>query len=220
PERMVARGVSLDDVLHAVLGANLSASAGLLTRGPMEWSVRAVGRVEDAADVGSVVVAMRGDTPVLLSDVADVREGPALRRGIAHRLEGEIVSCRVVKQFGADTVKVAEGVREAVRDLQRSLPRGVTLRVAYDQSELVHSALGGVGRAVLVGAALVVLVLFGLLGDVRAALIVTLTIPLSIALAALLLERVGVGLDTMTLGGLAIAVGLLVDASIIVVENV
>lgn len=220
PDRMVARGVSLDDVLHAVEGANLSTSAGILARGPMEWSVRAVGRVENAADVGAVVVAVRGDTPVLLSDVADVREGPALRRGIAHRLAGEIVSCRVVKQFGADTVKVAAGVREAVRDLERSLPKGVTIRVAYDQSDLVRSALGGVGRAVLFGAVLVVLVLFLLLGDARAALLVTLTIPLSIALAALLLERAGVGLDTMTLGGLAIAVGLLVDASIIVVENV
>jgi cobalt-zinc-cadmium resistance protein CzcA len=157
---------------------------------------------------------------VLVSDVADVREAPAPRRGIAHRLAGEIVSCRVVKQFGADTVEVARGVRAAVEEIRRSLPKGVTLRVAYDQSELVDSALGGVGRAVLMGAALVVVVLFLLLGELRAALLVTLTIPLSVAIAGLLLKQVNVGLNTMTLGGLAIAVGLLVDASIIVVENV
>jgi cobalt-zinc-cadmium resistance protein CzcA len=96
----------------------------------------------------------------------------------------------------------------------------VHLRVVYDQSELVGSALGGVSRAILLGAFLVVLVLFGLLGDWRAAAIVTLTLPLSLALAGLLLKATGVGINTMTLGGLAIAVGLLVDAAIIVTENI
>src|SRR5262249_41931589 len=156
----------------------------------------------------------RGSTPVLLGDVADVLEAPAVRRGMAHRLKGEVVSARIIKQFGADTVKVAEGVRAAVADMQRALPQGVTLRIVYDQSALVSSALGGVGRAVILGALFVVIVLFALLGDARAAGIVTLTIPLSIALAGILLHRLNVGLNTMTLGGLAIAVGLLVDAAI------
>ncbi len=220
PDRMVARNVSLDEVLHGLEGANLNASGGTITQGPMEWSVLAVGRVEALADIGAVVVAVRGATPVLLSDVADVREAPAVRRGIAHRLDGEIVSCRIVKQFGADTVAVAASVRAALDEIRRGLPEGVTLRIAYDQSDLVRSALGGVGRAVLIGALFVVFVLFLLLGDLRAALLVTLTIPLSVAIAGLFLRQAGVGLNTMTLGGLAIAVGLLVDASIIVVENV
>lgn len=220
PDRMVARGVSLDEVLHALDGANLNASGGVITRGPMEWNVRAIGRVDNAADIGKVVVAVRGATSVLLSDVADLREAPAVRRGIAHRLDGEIVSCRVVKQFGADTVQVADGVRAALTELERSMPPGVRLSIAYDQSDLVRSSLGGVGRAMMIGAGFVVLVLFFLLGDLRAALLVTLTIPLSVAIAGLLLGRAGIGLNTMTLGGLAIAVGLLVDASIIVVENV
>jgi cobalt-zinc-cadmium resistance protein CzcA len=220
PDRMVARGVSLDDVMHALEGANLDAAGGFVTQGPMEWSVRAVGRAESAGDISSVVVAVRGATPVLMSDVADVREGPAVRRGIAHRLAGEIVSCRVVKQFGADTVQVAARVRDALSEIRRGLPPGVELRVAYDQSEIVQAALGGVGRAVMIGGVFVALVLLMLLGDLRAALLVTLTIPLSVAIAGLLLDRAGVGLNTMTLGGLAIAVGLLVDASIIVVENV
>jgi heavy metal efflux system protein len=219
PDRMVARGVGLDEVLHALEGANLNASGGFVSQGPMEWSVRAVGRAQTAADIGSVVVSLRQSTPVLLQDVAEVREAPAVRRGIAHRLDGEIVSCRVVKQFGADTVKVAHGVRQALPELQRSLPKGVTIRVAYDQAALVESSLSGVGRAVLIGAAFVVIVLFALLGNLRAALLVTLTIPLSVAIAGLLLEQADIGLNTMTLGGLAIAVGLLVDASIIVVEN-
>ncbi|MET0389100.1 MAG: efflux RND transporter permease subunit [Polyangiales bacterium] len=220
PDRMVARGISTSEVMHALEGANVNASGGFVAQGPMEWSVRAVGRVQSAAEIGAVVVSLRQSTPVLLADVADVREGPAVRRGIAHRLDGEIVSCRVVKQFGADTVQVSQGVRKAVQEIQRSLPTGVKLRIAYDQADLVRASLGGVGRAVLIGAAFVVVVLFVLLGDARAACLVTLTIPLSVAIACLLLERAGIGLNTMTLGGLAIAVGLLVDASIIVIENV
>jgi cobalt-zinc-cadmium resistance protein CzcA len=220
PERMLARGVSLAEVMHALDGANENASAGLVTRGTLEWGVRAVGRASSVADIGAVVVKLQGATPVLVSEVADVREAPAVRRGVAHRLDGEIVSCRVVKQFGADTLQVADGVRAALAEIQRGLPPGVSLHVAYDQSELVRASLGGVGRAVLIGAGLVVLVLCLLLGNVRAALLVTLTIPLSVAIAGLLLKVSNVGLNTMTLGGLAIAVGLLVDASIIVVENI
>ncbi|MDQ3487072.1 MAG: efflux RND transporter permease subunit [Acidobacteriota bacterium] len=219
PERMAARRVSLDEVLHAVEESNINASGGIVAQGAIEWTIRAVGRATSADDIRGTVVTVRGDVPVLLGDVADVREAPAVRRGVAHRLRGEVVSARVIKQFGADTVQVAAGIRAAIEDIRRALPKGVQLRVVYDQSVLVDSALGGVGRAVLLGGVFVVLVILILLGNVRAAVIVTLTIPLSIALAGLLLKPLDVGLNTMTLGGLAIAVGLLVDAAIIVVEN-
>lgn len=220
PDRMSARQVSLADVLHAVEGSNVNASGGFIVQGATEWAVRAVGRARNVGDLGHTVVVVRAAVPVFLSDVADIREAPAIRRGVAHRLNGEVVSARVVKQFGADTVTVAAGIRHAVDDIRKSLPKGVTLRVVYDQSALVADALGGVGRAVLIGAAFVVVVLFLLLGNLRAALVVTLTIPLSIALSGLLLKQAGVGINTMTLGGLAIAVGLLVDAAIIVTENI
>jgi len=220
PQRMAARAVTLDEVLHAVAGANVNVAGGFVVQGATEWTVRGVCRVRTPEDLRQTVVAVRGTTPVLLGDVTDVREGPAVRRGIAHRLDGEVVACRIVKQFGADTVTVAAGIRAALDDIRRSLPPGIQLRVVYDQSALVQSALGGVGRAVLLGAILVVLALLALLGDLRAAAVVTATIPLSVGLAGLLLRPWGIGLNTMTLGGLAIAVGLLVDASIIVTENV
>jgi cobalt-zinc-cadmium resistance protein CzcA len=220
PERMAARGVTLQEVFHAVEGANENAAGGFVVRGATEWPLRAVGRASGVFDLQRTVVTSRGATPVLLADVADVVEAPALRRGLAHRLAGEVVSCRISKQFGADTVKVAAGVRDAIEGIRRSLPPGATLRIVYDQSQLVASALGGVGRAVLVGGVFVVLVLFLLLGDARAALIVTLTIPLSVGLGGVFLRQAGIGINTMTLGGLAIAVGLLVDAAIIMTENV
>ena len=220
PARMLARGVSLDEVLHAVEESNTNASGGIVSQGAIEWTVRAVGRATGIEDLRNTVVIVKGGVPVAIGDIADVREAPAVRRGIAHRLQGEVVSCRVVKQFGADTVLVAGGIRQAIEGLRPGLPKGVTLRIVYDQSQLVESALSGVSRAVLLGAVFVVIVLFTLLGNVRAALIVTFTIPISIAMAGLLLDWFDVGLNTMTLGGLAIAVGLLVDASIIVTENI
>ena len=220
PERMSARMVSLDDVMHAVEESNMNASGGIVAQGSIEWTVRALGRAQSVEDLRRTVVATKGDVPVLLGDIADIREAAAVRRGVAHRLKGEVVSARIIKQFGSDTVTVAAGIRSAVEDIRRTLPKGVQLRIVYDQSQLVSSALGGVGRAVMLGGVFVVLVILLLLGNVRAALIVTLTIPLSIALAGLLLKPLGVGLNTMTLGGLAIAVGLLVDAAIIMVENI
>src|SRR5689334_8027761 len=220
PDRMAARGVTLDEIMHAARGANASAAGGFVTQAQMEWTVRAAGRAANVEQLRNTVVAMKGGTPVLLGDVTEVREAPAVRRGIAHRLAGEVVSCRIVKQFGADTVAVARGIRVAIADLRGSLPEGVEIRIVYDQSELVESSLGGVGRAVLIGAGLVALVLFGLLGNARAALIVTLTLPLSLALSGVFMRVAGIGINTMTLGGLAIAVGLLVDSAIIVVENI
>jgi cobalt-zinc-cadmium resistance protein CzcA len=220
PERMSARRISLDDVLHAVEESNRNAAGGIVAQGAIEWTVRVLGRAHKVEDLRRTVVTVQGDVPVFLGDVADIREAAAVRRGVAHRLKGEVVSARVIKQFGADTVQVAAGIRRAVDDIRRTLPKGVQLRIVYDQAELVSSALGGVGRAVMLGGVFVVFVLLALLGNVRAALIVTLTIPLSIALAGLLLKPLHIGLNTMTLGGLAIAVGLLVDASIIMVENI
>jgi heavy metal efflux system protein len=220
PERMSAQRISLDDVRHAVEESNVNASGGIVAQGSIEWTVRALGRAHTVEDLRRTVVTVRGDVPVLLGDVADIREAAAVRRGVAHRLKGEVVSARIIKQFGADTVHVAAGIRQAIEDIRRALPKGVELRTVYDQSQLVNSALGGVGRAVMLGGVFVVFVILLLLGNMRAALVVTLTIPLSIALAGLLLRPLGVGVNTMTLGGLAIAVGLLVDAAIIMVENI
>jgi cobalt-zinc-cadmium resistance protein CzcA len=220
PTKMATHAVTLDDVLRAVDAVGGAAGGGFFVDGPLEWSVRVDGRAQGADDVDSVVVARHGDVAVRLGDVAHVVEAPAFRRGLAVRAGHEVVSCRVIKQFGADTRAVSRGVRDALASLQPALPAGVTTRVVYDQALLIDDALGGVGRAVLLGAFFVVLVIALSLGNARAALIVTLSLPLSLAISGVVLDHFGVGLNTMTLGGLAIAVGLLVDAAIIMVENI
>jgi heavy metal efflux system protein len=123
PDRMAARGVTLDEIVHATEGSNASAAGGFVTQGQMEWTVRANGRAESVEQLRETVVAMRGGTPVLLGDVADVREAPAVRRGLAHRLAGEVVSCRIVKQFGADTVRSPRGSARRSTRCRRACPR-------------------------------------------------------------------------------------------------
>jgi cobalt-zinc-cadmium resistance protein CzcA len=140
PTRMAARNVTLNEVMHAVEDASMNASGGFVVQGGTEWAVRAVGRVETVEDLRTTVVTVKERIPVMLGDVADIREAPAVRRGMAHRLAGEVVSCRVVKQFGSDTVTVAAAVRQAIEEVRRTLPQGVTLRMVYDQSQLVEPA--------------------------------------------------------------------------------
>ena len=220
PERMVARGVSLEDVLHAASFSGRNSAGGFLERGETEWTVRALGRVSSVDELRRALVVDRAGVPVLLGDVAEVREGGAVRRGVAHKLVGEVVSLRVVKQFGTDTVTLSHAVRESLLDIAKSLPEGVRITVDYDQGRVVEESLRGLMKAIAIGAALVVLVIGLLLGDLRAAAIVTLTIPASIAISGVVLRLTGAGVNAMTLGGLAIAVGLLVDAGIILCENV
>ena len=221
PDRMSARAITLDEVRHALEGANENAAGGFVVEGSSEWAVRAIGRVTGIEDLRQTVVAVKASTPVLLGDVADVREEAAVRRGLAHRLRGEVVSARITKQFGADTVKVSKGVHDALTGIRRSLPKGVTLRMVYDQSMLVSSALGGVGRAVLLGA---VLRRRGALRPARRSARGAARDLHDPALRRprrhLPAPRRASGINTMTLGGVAIAVGLLVDASIIMVENI
>jgi cobalt-zinc-cadmium resistance protein CzcA len=217
PVRMRARGVGFDEVAEAARGATAVSSAGVVPDGEIEWAIALDASAESPEAVGRTVVAMPGGVPVRIADVATVVETGAFRRGIARHRGREVVHVRIIKQIGADAVSVSRGVHAALGDLR--LPEGIDLSVTYDQAELVEEALSGVGRAVGLGAIFVVLVIVLLLGDFRAAMVVAVGIPVSVVLALAILGRAGHGLNTMTLGGLAIAVGLLVDAAIIVVEN-
>lgn len=230
PQRMRARGIGVDDVLKAVRESNENAPGGVVSTGETEFTVRSLGRIGSLEDLRRSVVAVRSGlsqeassraaTPILIGDIAEVVEGGAIRRGLARADGREVVSSRVIKQVGADTVTVTRAVRAALDEARNTLPKGVRIRAVYDQSELIGHALSSVQRAILAGAALVVVVLFILLGDARSALIVTLTLPLSVILAGVIMRWFGAGINTMTLGGLAIAVGILVDAAIIMVENI
>lgn len=219
PARLQGYGLSATDVATAIQQANENVPAGFVTQGLRELTVRGLGRLETLDDLRRVWVAERNGVPITLDQVATVREGHAIRRGIVSLNGREAVSCTVIKQVGADTVTTVEGVKRALAEIQATLPAGVRVEPFYDTTRLIDHALESVQHAILVGALLVVVVLFLLLGNVRSALIVALSLPLAVLVASLLLRLFGVGINTMSLGGLAIAVGVMVDASIIMTEN-
>lgn len=218
PERMRLLEVGLEAIVAALEGSERDLAAGVLEIEDKGWFLTVGSLAAAPADVRRLPLA----TPhgvVTVGDVAEVREAPAFRRGIARHQGHEDVSLRVVKQPAADTLLVADGVRTALAELRAGLPEGTSLTLMYDQGALVRRALGGVTNALLLGAALVALVLVLLLGNLRGALVVVAVLPLATLGAALPLKLLGSGLNAMTLGGLAIAVGLLVDAAVIMVEN-
>jgi cobalt-zinc-cadmium resistance protein CzcA len=218
PEKMRLLGARLDEVARSLGGSEQDASVGIMEIQDKGWFMTVGTLAATPAEVRRLPVAT-GHGVVTLADIADVREGPAFRRGIARHEGHEDVSLRVVKQPSADTLAVTRGIRAALDELRRALPEGMGLDLMYDQGELVSHALNGVTLALLIGSVFVAGVLLLFLGHLRAALLVILTLPLATLGAAVPLRILGMGLNAMTLGGLAIAVGLLVDASVIMVEN-
>ncbi len=220
PNRIHAHDVTLSEIESAIRSGNENASGGFISTGPAEYTVRGIGRFDSVEDIGNTVVGERGGVPLFLREVASIEEGTAIRRGIASRNGKETIIALVIKQPSADTVQVVQGIEKALEDMRTTLPKGVRIVPYYDQTHLITAALSSVTRAILVGAVLVVLVLFVFLGHVRSTLIVALSLPLSVVIAGVLMRPFGIGLNTMSLGGLAIAVGIMVDASIIMVENI
>lgn len=218
PDQMRLQGVSLDQVAQALKGSALDTAAGIMEIRDKGWFMSAGTQAASPDSVRRLPLQTARGT-IQLGDIADVREGPGFRRGIARHQGHEDVSLRVIKQPTADTLSTARDVREAMVELRRGLPQGMALTLMYDQGNLVDHALQGVTVALLMGGLFVGMVLILLLGSLRGALLVIVVLPLATFGAAIPLKAAGLGLNAMTLGGLAISVGLLVDAAVIMVEN-
>lgn len=220
PNKLRSYNVKLADIEESLKGGNENAAGGFISTGPTEYTVRGIGRYESIDDINNTVVAERNGVPLFLKDIATIEDSTAIRRGIASKNGKEVVVCLVIKQPNADTVQVVSGIEHALDELRLSLPKGVKLVPHYDQTHLIKHSLSSVTNAILVGAVLVIIVLLMFLGHFRSTLIVAASLPMSVIIAGALMKQFGVGLNTMSLGGLAIAVGIMVDASIIMVENV
>lgn len=218
PEKMRLARVSLGDVVAALEGTGQNAAAGMLELRDKTSFVVVGSETVTTASLARLPVRTPGGM-IPLGDVAEFRDAAGFRMGLA-RYEGyEAVSLRVVKQPTAEALATSKAVREALPELRESLPEGMKLSMFYDQGVFIQHSLGGVTQALLFGGLLVALVLIVLLGNLRGALIVIVLLPLATFGAAIPLRLLGQGLNAMTLGGLAIAVGLLVDAGVIMVEN-
>jgi Cu/Ag efflux pump CusA len=221
PDQLRANGISVNELLDAVRGASQNTSAGIYMEGPQEYVLQTIGRARTPAEIAETVVALRGTRSVLVRDVADVREGAALKRGEGSRSGKPAVIVGVLKQPGANTVELTARLDRELDAIQAELPPGTTIdRRIFRQADFIEVAVENVIRALRDGGLLVVAVVVLFLANLRAAAITLTAMPLSLAAAVLVLRAFDATINTMTLGGMAIAIGALVDDAIIDVENV
>lgn len=221
PQRLRSYNVTLRDVETALKAGNRNSSAGFMIAGGQEYLIQGVGRVKTEADIGGVVVTNVGTRPVLVRDVAEVRVGEALKRGEGSHNGEPAVILGIQKQPGANTLELTRKLDSTLDDIQRTLPAGMTIdRHVFRQADFIERGLANLERALRDGGILVVIVVVLFLMNLRAAAITLIAIPLSLFSAVLTMNYFGFTINTMSLGGLAIATGELVDDAIIDVENV
>ncbi len=221
PVALAARGVTLDE-LRTALGTNSrNDGAGRVSEGEEAWVVRIDADLKTLPDLARIGVKTVAGTVVTVGDVATVETGAMTRYGaVTQNGEGEAVEGLVIGLKGANAGELIARVKKKLADIQKTLPKGVTISPFYDRSALVDRAVGTVTKALMEAAVLVVAMLLLFLGNLRAAVVVALILPLSVLATFLLMRQFGLTANLMSLGGLAIAIGLLVDAAVVVVENV
>lgn len=221
PQRMRPRGVTLQDVLDASRDLSRNAAGGFFYQYQQEYLVRGLGRTNDLAELGGGVVKVVNGTPLRLRDVADVRVGAAPKIGLATVRGQPAVVLTVLKQPNTNTLELTARLDAALAELQKTLPPDVKLNTRiFRQADFIEASVGNVQRTLLEGALFVVVILILFLASVRTTFISLLAIPLSLLVSILTLRALGLTINTMTLGGMAIAIGDLVDDAIIDVENV
>jgi CzcA family heavy metal efflux pump len=221
PVRLAAHQVTRDEVERAVTAANHNATAGFQVAQGQEYLVRGVGRLTSLDAIAAVSVKTTDGAPVLIRDVGTVRAGAAIKRGEGSHNARPAVIVGIQKQPAVNTLELTERIDATLVDIQRALPAGMTIhRDLFRQADFIEQSLHNLFKAFLEGAGLVILVVIVFLMNIRAAVITLLALPLSLVAAVIAMDRFGLTINTMSLGGLAIAIGELVDDAIIDVENV
>jgi CzcA family heavy metal efflux pump len=220
PQRLMAYHLSLPEVEQAIANTNIFKSVGLLNRQFQQYQAIVSAEATDTDQLGRVVVAQRQGVPILLRQIAHIYPSVQDRTTIVTANGAESVLINIVRQPGANTVTVVHDVEQALQQLKPTLPPGTQLHVFYDQSLLIKEAVGSVRDAVVIGSILAVVVLMLFLGNLRATLVTAVIIPATVLITFLLMRLSGLTLNLMTLGALAVGIGLVIDDAIVVVENV
>jgi cobalt-zinc-cadmium resistance protein CzcA len=221
PDALVKHGISIDEIQLALSRNNRNAGGDRINRDDEVLLVRTVGKLHDIDDIKNITVRTLYGEPIHIKDVAQVRVGSMTRYGaVTADGKGEVVTGLVLLRKGANSLRAVEGTKEALQSLQSFLPEGVEIVPFYDRTELITKAVWTVEKALGEAVVLVLLVLIIMLGDIRSALTVALILPLSVLFTFIMMSLFGVSANLMSLGGLAIAIGILVDAAVVVVENI
>ena len=221
PNRLAAYDLSVTDVVRAIRASNNDVAGRLLEFAGREYMVRSRGYLTSADDIRQIDLGVdAGGTPVRVDDVAQVRVGPDIRRGVAELDgRGEVVGGIVVMRFGENALQVIDRVKAKLREVESSLPAGVTIVPTYDRSRLIRDAIGNLGRTLVEEAVVVSIVIVLFLWHVRSALVPILVLPIAVVASFVPMYYLGVNANIMSLGGIALAIGVLVDAAIVMVEN-
>jgi len=220
PNRLAAFGVTFEEVEVATSRAAGNATSGYLQAGPREIMVRNLGMTTRLEDIAHTVIKTVGDRPVLISDVAEVKAGIQPMRGDASVNGTMGVVLSIDKAPGFDTLKLTQQVEDSLEELKPALPAGVTAEILFRQGDFIEHAIGNLKEAIRDGAIMVAIILFLFLLNFRTTAITLMAMPLSFAVTILIFKLFGVSVNSMTLGGLAVAIGMVVDDAIVDVENV
>lgn len=221
PNQLLKYGITLADVLDALEKNNANAGGKFIIKGWEQAYVRSLGLIQTISDIENIVLQSQDGTPVYLKDVAQVKLGPETRQGAVTRDgKGETVAGMVIMLKGENSKVVVEGVKKTIPKVQAGLPKDVRINTFYDRTSLIQACINTVATALLQGGIFVIIVLFLFLGNLRASFIVALSLPLTALVAFILMGWQDVTANLMSLGGLAIAIGMIVDASIVISENI
>lgn len=221
PERLRGYGIPIHAVMEVIRGSNQDVGAMVMEMGDREYMVRGLGYLEGMADLESVVLGTSATgTPVRVSDVADIQLAPQVRRGVADlNGRGDVVGGIVVMRFGENALATIERVKERIAEVERGLPPGVTITPVYDRSELIRRSIDTLTEKLIEESIVVALVCLVFLFHVRSALVAIITLPLGVLMAFVAMHFLEIGADIMSLGGIAIAIGAMIDAAIVMIEN-
>ncbi|KHD08433.1 metal transporter [Candidatus Thiomargarita nelsonii] len=221
PAALLRYNVSITEVIDKIKANNLNVGAQFIEKNREEFVVRSVGLVDNIEDLNQIVITSKQGTPVYLRQLADIKIGGAIRRGLQTRNgEEEVVAGMVIKLFGTNSSSVIERVENKIEQINGILPAGLKIVSYYEQKTLVQASIKTVTDALLQGIALVIIILMIFLGGFRASIVVAFSIPFSVLFAMLGMNYFGISANLMSFGGLAIAIGMMVDGAIVIVENV
>ena len=220
PQRLRSFGIPLSKVRDSIRASNMDVGGRTVELSEFEFVVRGRGYLKGIPDLQKIVLKNDGGTPVLMQDVARVELGPDERRGLTElNGEGEVASGIVLQRFGANALDVIDNVKKRIAELATSLPQGVEIQAVYDRSTLIHAAIETLRRTLIEESAIVALVCVVFLLHVRSALVAILMLPVGVLMAFGAMKLLGLGSNIMSLGGIAIAIGAMVDAAIVMIEN-
>lgn len=219
PQKLIKYDLGYKDIMETIEANNRQVGGQYIDQGPEQYLVRGLGLVKGETDIGNIVVKVSDGTPVYLKDVAEIKQAGGLRFGAVTRDGKEVVLGMALSRVGENAKNVVDAVKAKIAITEQALPEGVVLKPIYDRTDLVEKAISTAENALIEGSILVAIVLFLFLGEIRSAIVVITALPLAMLIAFIFMDYAGLSANLMSLAGLAIGIGMMVDGAVVMVEN-